>query len=240
MDLFVHDGLLWKHRAQIKNLIPTRILNSILLGFPKIYQHKLINFETNMCPTTFEKFLFELNSTLGVAGNIVECGTARGGSCAIMANYLKKIKSNKLIYAFDSFSGFHPDEARQEENQLTRRPLVFAFKKTGLGYFQKKMEVLGHKDRVFPIKGYFQDTLNIYLPESICFAFVDCDLSNSLDYCLEQIWPKLSVGGKILIDDYLSPFYPGVKKIVDNFILNKRSTLTSKIIHSFNCLEKLA
>ncbi len=52
----------------------------------------------------------------------------------------------------------------------------------------------------------------------ICFAFIDCDLRESITYCAEMIWPVLVPGGIIVFDDYLSQEYKGARLAIDNFI----------------------
>ena len=41
----------------------------------------------------------------GIAGDIVECGTARGGSAALMALVLAELAPSRRLWAFDTFEG---------------------------------------------------------------------------------------------------------------------------------------
>ena len=51
----------------------------------------------------------------------------------------------------------------------------------------------------------------------LCFAHLDVDLYRSVTDCLTFIWPRLAVGGVIVIDDYGFESCPGAKSAVDEF-----------------------
>lgn len=53
--------------------------------------------------------------------------------------------------------------------------------------------------------------------EIFCFVNIDTDLYDSILSGLEFFYPKMCKGGVILIHDYFSLGYIGVKKAVDTF-----------------------
>ncbi|MGR5907940.1 TylF/MycF/NovP-related O-methyltransferase [Bacillus paranthracis] len=76
--------------------------------------------------------------------------------------------------------------------------------------------------------GWFFETLPHELPEKISFAYLDSDFYDPILISLEAIYPKLSKGAIVIIDDYgdkeRAPKcwegLPGVKKACDQFFKN--------------------
>jgi hypothetical protein len=62
--------------------------------------------------------------------------------------------------------------------------------------------------------GLFDETMDI--SEPVVLAHLDCDWYDSVETCLERIWPQLVPGGVIVIDDYF--FWDGCRQAVDDFV----------------------
>lgn len=80
--------------------------------------------------------------------------------------------------------------------------------------------------------GWFKDTLPGALPDRICFAHLDGDLYSSVKESLESVYPRLSRGAIVVIDDYSDPerldvhnVLPGVKRACDEFLRDKEETV---------------
>jgi hypothetical protein len=54
-------------------------------------------------------------------------------------------------------------------------------------------------------EGWFQDTLPTIPIGKIALLRLDVDFVESLDLCLEHLYPKLVKGGWFVCDDYFSP-----------------------------------
>lgn len=140
-----------------------------------------------------------------VQGDVVECGTAHGGSAANLS-LICKIVGRKLII-FDSFEGLPEPEPCDRE-----------------GKYYKKGDMCGTLDEVKSnitrygaieccefVKGWFRDTLPT-LDSPILLAFLDVDLEASLHTCVKNIWRNLVERGYIFTDecvgtDYVALFY---------------------------------
>jgi len=66
---------------------------------------------------------------LRLPGDVIECGSSRCGTSIVLA----REAAPKLVYACDSFSGFHPDELRHEQTLGSRVPKR-AFTSTSVEY----------------------------------------------------------------------------------------------------------
>jgi hypothetical protein len=89
------------------------------------------------------------------------------------------------------------------------------------------------------VAGPFEETMSSAMgPQGpISAAILDCDLHSSYSTALNFIWPKLSVGGIVYLDEYYSLKFPGAQIAVDAFLEDKKSTL-HHITDDFNGFER--
>lgn len=211
-------------KARLKHAVPTPVLNKMLLTFPALYRVPAIRYESNIGERGLNTVKGLLDKVLHLDGNIIECGASRCGTTAVMASILKERRIDKHIYALDSFEGFPVEEVNKERAEGLNTSGPKAFTSTSLEYVQEKFRVLGVDSYVTPIKGFFQDTLES-VDSDWCFAFIDCDLRDSLVYCAEIIWPRLVSGGCMLFDDYNSKTHGGAVFGVDQFVRDHLSEI---------------
>jgi len=78
-----------------------------------------------------------------------------------------------------------------------------------------RQHVDGHRVQLHP--GIFEDTLHPQRPISL--AHIDCDWFEPVQLCLERIWPLLSPGGFVILDDYNC--YEGCTTAVDACVADR-------------------
>ncbi len=67
------------------------------------------------------------------------------------------------------------------------------------------------------IKGWFKDTLPYRLPKKISFAHLDGDFYSSIKESLGALYPLLSKGAIVVIDDYFDKkIHPKIEKLLNN------------------------
>jgi hypothetical protein len=140
-----------------------------------------------------------------VPGDIVECGTWKGGSAANLS-LVCRIAGRKLRI-FDSFEGLPDADAGDREA---------AYYKKGdyagtLDEVKRNIQKGGAPECCEFVQGWFEDTLP-RLEGPVLLAFLDVDLEASLECCVRHIWPHLTDQGYIFIDevvgvDYCALFY---------------------------------
>ena len=76
--------------------------------------------------------------------------------------------------------------------------------------------------------GWFADSCPANLPEAIAFAHLDGDLYGSIKDSLELVYPKLSKGALVVVDDYCDPsrlnrhdIFPGAFDACAEFLADK-------------------
>ena len=104
------------------------------------------------------------------------------------------------------------------------------FKDIGISYVKKYLE--SYPNIIFK-PGVFPNTTKGLEQESFCFVYLDGDLYESTRDGLEFFYSRLVSGGMIVIDDYGSRYWPGVKKAVDEF--SEKSGVATIITANVQC-----
>jgi hypothetical protein len=166
-----------------------------------------------------------------VPGCVIECGTWRGGMIAGMAELLGP---DRQYYLFDSFEGLPP--AKPVDGPAA---LAWQANTGGANYYdnctasletaQDAMARSGAK-RVAYMRGWFQDTLKIFQPDSrIAVLRLDGDWFESTLTCLESLYPHMSEDGVILLDDYYT--WDGCSRAVHYFLAKHGYAAQVRQIH---------
>ncbi len=168
-----------------------------------------------------------LGRTLGIPGDVAECGVFRGASLCAIALYLLENNVDKRVFGLDSFLGF--DDRVNRDLQLggaaNAEKRIGGFDGTSFGYVSRKLACLGLAGRVTMLAGYFAHTFAM-LPElKFSFVHLDCDIYESYRETLAYFYPRMSPGGIILLDEYNDPPWPGCNLAVDEFLADKSETL---------------
>lgn len=129
-----------------------------------------------------------------VEGDIVECGSWKGGSAANLS-LVCAIAGRKLLIC-DSFEGLPKGDPRDNEAKNYKRG----------DYCGTLEEVKSNLKRYGAIgccefmPGWFSETLP-HIDRPILLAFLDVDLEASLETCVRYLWPNLVSEGYIFIDE---------------------------------------
>jgi O-methyltransferase len=161
----------------------------------------------------------------GVEGDVVECGVWRGGSMMAAAMALQEIGSHRVIHLFDTFDGMPPPGVEDVDLQGIQATTLLAreAKETGevfswspLEDVRKNMDSTGYpQEFVRFVPGMVEDTVPGLAPDRIAILRLDTDWYASTKHELEHLYPRLSVGGVLIIDDY--GHWGGSRKAVDEY-----------------------
>jgi O-methyltransferase len=152
-----------------------------------------------------------------VPGDLIETGVWRGGATILMRAVLKAHKvTDRLVWVADSFEGLPvPDP---EKYPADSGDVHHTFKALAIGLETVKNNFRAYgllDDQVRFLKGWFRDTLPSAPFKELAVVRLDGDLYESTMDGLVNLYPKLSPGGCIIIDDYGA--VPGCKKAVDDY-----------------------
>jgi predicted O-methyltransferase YrrM len=198
--------------------------NRLLVSIPPVYA--LLRYESQL--TDGQLRVLRRLLDLDVPGDVIECGVYRGGTTVLMARHLQQTgRTDRMIYALDSFEGFRPDTVDREiDHGLTPGEARAAFTTTSEAYVRRKFDVLGVGAMVRVVPGFFEDTLG-GLPGPFSLALVDCDLEAPVDYCLTTLWDRITPGGHLVVDDYQNVGYAGARRACDRFVASLPNPVTS-------------
>lgn len=148
-----------------------------------------------------------------VPGDIVECGTARGGSAALMGLALQRAGDSRRLWVFDTFEGMPEANANDPDYEHARHYTGSC--RGELAEVRLLFDRLGLLERTSFVQGLFQDTLPRTATGPISVLHLDGDWYDSVMVCLERLYDQVSPGGIIQVDDY--GYWAGARKAVDDF-----------------------
>ena len=134
-----------------------------------------------------------------VPGSLVDCGTWNGGSTAL----LSAGSPERAVWAFDSFEG---TPLATEPDEIPADLLPFSEGQCEGEEFMLREAVatFGSPARLTVRPGWFQDTIEPAAEEigAIAVLHLDGDWYESVRFPLETLYPQVSPGGWIVVDDY--------------------------------------
>jgi O-methyltransferase len=192
--------------------------------------------KSNALNVVYWKFFIDLINNID--GDIVECGVGRGRSLISILSLLEMKRMEDLdklrsVYALDSFSGF-PEPC--EFDKSSRDPKRGEWSSSPNGMFDYSpdnlikilkladISVSQLKDlKIIP--GYFNETIKTIDSKQIALLHLDGDLYDSIKFPLTTLSERISVGGVIVVDDYIldtegthEDAFPGARKAVNEFL----------------------
>jgi O-methyltransferase len=155
-----------------------------------------------------------------IPGDVVEFGCYIGTTSLVIRKLLDTYDQSdrRAFHVYDSFEGL-PDKTEQDMSAagvdfkkgklwIRKRDLIYEFQRAGL-----------HAPIIH--KGWFNELTADDVPEHIAFAFLDGDFYSSIIDSLRLVWPRMTHGGKLVVDDYQRDALPGVSRALHDFFQGK-------------------
>ena len=148
-----------------------------------------------------------------IQGDIAEFGVFKGE----FAGFLSRLFPDRRILLFDTFESFKDEEFTKEcEAGNCGEEFYYGFLDTSIKLVENE---LADKNKALFVKGYFPKSLIEY-PEidnvQIAICSLDFDFEDGIYSALEWLWPRMAIGGYVLVHDYNSNLR-GVKKAIRRF-----------------------
>jgi O-methyltransferase len=151
-----------------------------------------------------------------IPGDLIEAGSWRGGATILMRATLDSLGADdRTVYACDSFAGFpEPDEEYPEDPKL--QPLTeIGFLSADLDDVRAHFARFGLERGIEFVKGFFEDTLPQLPERQYSVVRLDGDTYEAIWLGLESLYPRLSPGGYLVVDDY--SFIDACRRAVDDY-----------------------
>ena len=187
-----------------------------------------------------QSFKYIINNRID--GDFVECGVWKGGNLILLQKLIEKYEiKNKKIFGFDTFDGMQEPsdididcwgnkiknvlQAQKKNKDIDNIWSFSPIEDVRNNFFKNTTK----NNNLILIKGKVEDTLprlndpNTTEPnkisEKISILRLDTDWYESTKIELEILYPRLVIGGVLIIDDY--GYCQGAKKAVDEYFKDK-------------------
>lgn len=140
----------------------------------------------------------------GVEGDLIETGVWRGGACIFMRAILKAHGvSDRKVWVADSFEGLPKPNATQYSADAGDTHHKWEGLAVGVEQVRHNFQRYGLLDeQVEFLVGWFKDTLPRAPLDRLAVVRLDGDMYESTIQAIEVLYPKLSAGGFLIIDDF--------------------------------------
>lgn len=167
-----------------------------------------------------------------IPGDIVECGVWKGGSMMAAAQTLLDLQDqSRELYLFDTFEGMtQPTEKDLDHTGIPAEKFLRREGKdnplsiwcySSLEEVKFAMKQVGYaSEKVHFIQGRVEDTIPEHAPSSIALLRLDTDWYESTKHELIHLFPRISRGGIIIVDDY--GHWQGARQAVDEYLQQHR------------------
>lgn len=170
-----------------------------------------------------------------IPGDIVECGVWRGGSMMAVARTLQELgAADRDLWLFDTFEGMtEPGEADVSISGESAAALLGASSRSDpasvwcratLPEVEAAMQSTGYSPaKIHYVQGRVEDTLPRHAPAGIALLRLDTDWYQSTRHELVHLYPRLNVGGVLIVDDY--GHWQGARRAVDEYLEREGAAL---------------
>jgi O-methyltransferase len=163
----------------------------------------------------------------GIAGDYVECGVFRGGSTMLAAMALEHLgEATRTLHVYDTFEGMTAPTERDVDfaGRTPHAHLKAWGARTMAGMTNSPIEEVRQNlaltglaaERFVLVKGKVEETLPAAAPPGpISILRLDTDWYESTKHELVHLFPRLSKGGVLIVDDY--GFWRGSRDACDEY-----------------------
>lgn len=162
-----------------------------------------------------------------IPGDLVECGVWKGGSVMAAALTLKNAgDTSRNLHLFDTFAGMPEPGAEDVKSPYDGYSLHERWRRHAqsntewagvpVEKVRANVETTGYPSgRINCVAGMVEDTIPAQAPERIALLRLDTDWYSSTKHELVELFPRLEVGGVLIVDDY--GHYEGARRAVDEY-----------------------
>ncbi len=170
-----------------------------------------------------------------IPGDIVECGVWRGGSSLLAALILKSRNiSDRKLYLYDTFKGMPtPTEFDIDKRGNTGFEMIDKYG-DDIGWCYALLDDVKAAFSTYDfdfeihfIEGDVIETLPKTKPETISVLRLDTDWYESTAAEFDILYPRLSTGGVLIIDDY--GCWAGSRKATDDYFAKEPKIILTRI-----------
>ena len=162
-----------------------------------------------------------------IPGDLVECGVWRGGASMVAAlTQISQGDASRRIWLYDTFAGMTTPGVR-DVHRWARKNAWHKWARSERDQYnnwchasldevkENLFSTEYPRDRIEFVKGDVRETLTSGGPDRIAVLRLDTDWYDSTKIELEALYPRLSRGGVLILDDY--GVWSGARQAVDEY-----------------------
>lgn len=216
---------------------PARVADPAVASVVEPAERAILDEVTGYTLTSKERVLATMDAVEhvvrnGVEGALVECGVWRGGSVLAMIRTLQRHGvDDRDVYLFDTFEGM--TAPTDEDVSSYHEPAINTWRRDQEAgrqswdyYFDPSLYTLktvqdllfstGYPpERLHFVVGPVEETLPARAPAKIAVLRLDTDWYESTKHEMMHLYPSVSIGGVLIIDDY--GHWDGARRAVDEY-----------------------
>lgn len=150
-----------------------------------------------------------VDQVASVEGDILEVGVWRGGTGALMAARAQMQGQPKKVFLCDTFAGVV--KAGGEDSSYEGGEHA----DTSVEVVETLLGKVGVSNAVILTGMFPEDTGHVVAENKFSLCHIDVDVYQSAKDVLDWVWPRLSVGGIVVYDDYGFPTCDGITRFVN-------------------------
>ncbi|MEN3310805.1 MAG: O-methyltransferase [Actinomycetota bacterium] len=168
----------------------------------------------------------EYVSARAIPGAFVECGVWRGGSMMAVALTLLRLDiTDRDLYLFDTFTGMTAPTGEDVRRSGERAADLLAEESPDSDIWaiapidvvrEALLEVGYPQERIHFVQGPVEETLPASEPDEIALLRLDTDWYSSTKHELVHLYPRLTTGGVLILDDY--GYWQGARRAADEYM----------------------
>lgn len=188
------DGLATRHNADFAK--DPRFVEAYRVAMEDAPQHVQIEWRVHIA-------LWCAAQAIAVEGDFVECGVHTGILSGAVMTWLDFQKhADRQFFLFDTWAGIPTEQMSEAEKQMGVEHMNRKYQNGDSLHSKVKLKFAKWSNAVV-VRGRVPDTLSA-LTDSDKIAYVSMDLNVAAAEmaAIDILWPKLSVGGIVLLDDY--------------------------------------
>lgn len=147
-------------------------------------------------------------------GDFVECGVNRGGLARAIIDYVGFERLNKRFYLIDTFSGLVPTYLSEEE---IKKGILSAYSYYNDNSAKIVEKTFARFKNVKIVQGSVPDVLSSLQINRVAFLSLDMNCTIPEIRAAEYFWPRMCLGGVMILDDYGNLLHCEQRKAFDNF-----------------------
>lgn len=149
-------------------------------------------------------------NALSLPGDLVECGTYRGYSAAVLADYHDfGARPDRRFYLFDTFN---PSGAAGEGHKLEHHSDAL---------YAQVVARFASMPNILPVQGRIPEIFASNCPDQICFLHIDLNDAAAERAALEVLYDRVVPRGVVIFDDYGWVQYRASRDAVRTFMAER-------------------